>query len=73
LSISGWPGTAASTASTSARPAASDSVCAAGSFERSWTSVLPVKLPGAEVHVRPCLPLPASWCSATSQSPSTAL
>jgi hypothetical protein len=34
--------------------------------------VLPKKLPRTETQVRPCLPLPACWSSAISQSPSTA-
>jgi len=41
FSISGWLGSATSIASTNARPAASESVCAGGSPGPIWTSVLP--------------------------------
>ena len=72
LSINGSSETATSSASIRASPAASESVCAGGSFGRSRTSVLPWKLPAADTHSRPCRPLPASCCNATSQSPSAA-
>lgn len=65
-------GATSSTASMSARPAASASVVAGRSPGLSTTRVDPKKFPSTLCHVRPCRPRPAVWVRATTQSPSCA-
>ena len=67
----GAPGVAP-TASATASPVTSASVCGSGSPGRSTTTVEPMKLPAPSSHCRPARPLPAVWRRATSQSPSRA-